>query len=84
MRMESDRGGVPLWEGVPPSPTQASTQTSSSIHVTRYADDFVVTAKRKEDLKEHVLGAGEPRPGHPLLSNTWLKGNWNLDEIRRE
>jgi len=33
------------------------TQTSSSIHVTRYADDFVVTAKRKEDLKEHVLPA---------------------------
>jgi len=32
-------------------------QTSSSIHVTRYADDFVVTAKRKEDLKDHVLPA---------------------------
>lgn len=28
---------------------------STSIHVARYADDFVVTAKYRDDLKDHVL-----------------------------
>jgi RNA-directed DNA polymerase len=33
--------------------------TASSVHVVRYADDFIVTAKRREDIKDSILPAIE-------------------------
>jgi len=42
--------------------------TASGIHVARYADDFIVTAKRREDIKDSILPAIEAFLGERGLS----------------